>query len=157
MQPGCIYSVFMIRLFKLIIIEMEIKKLLNSHGLKAGKVRLDCLELILKSKTPLSAVDILEDSLMQGVSKSTVYRNLEDLMEVGIIDQVASSSDSKLYEIKTKHHHHHFSCTDCGWVECVDVCELEKHLKAFEQKMRCAGMDVRKHLLGFEGLCNNCK
>jgi len=136
---------------------MDIKKLLKSKGLRAGKVRLNFLEHLSVAKKPLSAKDILNKENMQSVSKSTIYRNIDELLEAQIIDAVLSNSDSQLYEIKTDHHHHHFSCTNCGWMQCLDVCEIESVISKFEEKLKLSGLEVRNHLLGFEGLCKNCK
>ena len=147
----------MIDYIKLNILTVDIKKLLKSKGLRAGKVRMNFLEHLLAANKPLSAIDILNKENMQSVSKSTIYRNIDELVEAQIIDAVFSNSDSQLYEIKTDHHHHHFNCTKCGWMQCLDVCEIESVLCKFEEKLKLSGLEVRNHLLGFEGLCKNCK
>jgi Fe2+ or Zn2+ uptake regulation protein len=136
---------------------VNIIKLLKSKGLRAGKVRVDFLQYLLDVGKPISAVDILQKESMQSVSKSTIYRNIDDLLEAGLIESVHSNSDSQLYEIKTDHHHHHFNCTQCGWMQCLDVSELESVIKKVESKLSCNGLIVSKHILGFEGLCKNCK
>lgn len=136
---------------------MNIKKLLKSKGLRAGKVRVNFLEHLLAAKKPLSATDILKNENMKAVSKSTIYRNIDELLEAQIIDAVLSNSNSQLYEMKTDHHHHHFNCTKCGWMQCLDVYEIESVISKFEEKLKLSGLEVRNHLLGFEGLCKNCK
>ena len=60
---------------------MNIIKLLKSKGLRAGKVRVDFLQYLLDVGKPISAVDILQKESMQSVSKSTIYRNIDDLLE----------------------------------------------------------------------------
>lgn len=136
---------------------MNIKKLLKSKGLRYGKVRASFLQHLSESSTPLSAVDILKKPDMKGVNKSTIYRNIDDLLETGIIESVMSNSDSQLYEIRSAQHHHHFNCTNCGWLECLDVSEIECALRNIEDKLLKTGLKVQKHLLGFEGLCSECK
>ena len=136
---------------------MNVKELLRSKGLRYGKVRANFLQHLFDASTPLSAVDILKKPNMKGVNKSTIYRNIDEMLAAGIIESVYSNSEAQLFEIASDHHHHHFNCTSCGWIQCLDVSDVEVAIRAVEEELREQGLEIQKHILGFEGVCQNCK
>jgi len=136
---------------------MNVKELLKSRGLRHGKVRASFLQHLSESSTPLSAVDILKKPNMKGVNKSTIYRNIDEMLSAGIIESVYSNSEAQLFEIVGENHHHHFNCTSCGWMQCLDVSEIEVTLRSVEEKLRRQGLEIKRHILGFEGVCQKCK
>jgi len=70
-------------------------------------------ELAARSDHP--AADQIYDSLRQkdsGLSRTTVYRTLETLGQMGLIKRVPTPSACARFDAETTHHHH-FVCTVC--------------------------------------------
>jgi len=91
-------------------------------------------------------------------NKTTIYRQLDSLLEVGYISELDFGEGKKRYELKKKHHHH-LLCTNCKKVECIDldseVCEkLHKLENSFLRKNK---FKIKSHMLEFFGLCGLCQ
>ena len=87
------------------------------------------------------------------ISKGTVYRNLNSLIETGLLNKVAVPSGADRFDhILTRHYH--IECTDCGAFSDVDTEYLEdidlKIAKATNYKMD-------NHDIVFRGLCPKCQ
>lgn len=52
--------------------------------------------------------------------ESTVYRVLERLTELEVVEQVNVRSGVTIFHLVQDHHHHHLVCTDCGSVTETD-------------------------------------
>jgi Fur family peroxide stress response transcriptional regulator len=52
---------------------------------------------------------------LPGISRTTVYRILETLVEIGIADRVLHTGATVRYDARTEEHHH-FSCDACDRV-----------------------------------------
>ena len=109
------------------------------------------LELINSKCCPVSAWDILED-LDSKVNKTTVYRNLDKLLESWIILEDFSIEWEKIYSL-ANHHHHHFVCDNCN--KTINIwCMLKNNIKEFEKTYNIA---VQNHSFLLRWLCECCK
>lgn len=84
------------------------------------------------------------------VGLPTVYRNLDELAEGGVVTTILHP-DRKLYYYYCGNpsHHHHFVCLSCRRVEDVAFCglaEIEKRV----------GGRVVSHILQVNGYCRHC-
>jgi Fur family peroxide stress response transcriptional regulator len=52
-------------------------------------------------------------------SRATTYNNLRDLVEAGLVREVAVEGRAARFDAKTRRHHH-FICDRCGNVEDID-------------------------------------
>ena len=90
------------------------------------------------------------------IGLSTVYRNLEDLAEGGLIIKILHP-DRKLYYYFCPNaeasHHHHFVCVSCQRVLDLSFCGLEEIQKEVENNLKGT---VVAHLLQVFGLCERC-
>lgn len=76
-----------------------------------------------------------------GSGKSTVYRQLQQLTEEGILKRFrGENAQSVLYQYVGKHHecerHFHLKCTDCGTLvhlDCDHMQTLQQHILADHQ------------------------
>ena len=83
----------------------------------------------------------------------SVYRNLESLVECGVLTRVHQFDNKRHYALchaHDHHHHHHIVCVQCGKVGEFDACRLEK-VKEVD------GFKVLKHFVQLEGLCAGCR
>ncbi len=85
------------------------------------------------------------------ISKATVYRNLNLMVEAGELLNIGNFHGSAHYDHNC-HNHYHFICEECEKVFDID---------AFfpDIKERISNMDrfeIRNHSLIFHGLCPDC-
>ena len=87
------------------------------------------------------------------ISKGTVYRNLQVLLEEGIISELHLNGTLSRYEEK-QFEHYHFRCKKCGHIfdldEPVDK-EIDKKISAR------TGFKISSHYMEFIGLCKDCQ
>lgn len=88
------------------------------------------------------------------ISKGTVYRNLNVLVEQGQLYRV-SMPDSANRVDHTLTPHYHFACRICKTVEDVDLPYMEGIM---EKEIRnLEGFEVEGHELIFSGVCPACR
>lgn len=130
---------------------------LQSDGHRITKARGTLLSILSKKHSPLSAMELqqlLEDEGV-AVNKTTIYREIDFLIQQKIIHSVAFGDDTTRYELSNRDHHHHIQCTSCGIV--VDL-PLQDELSDIERNIeRTTGFIIEKHALEFFGLCKNCQ
>jgi Fur family transcriptional regulator, peroxide stress response regulator len=87
------------------------------------------------------------------ISKGTVYRNLQVLLEDGVITELNLDGILARYEEKQKTHYH-FKCEKCGRVIDLD----EPVLQGINERVaKKTGFKVSGHQAEFHGLCKNCQ
>ena len=70
------------------------------------------LEIITKYHCGISATQIFK-KVSDKMDKTTVYRNLDKLTQLGDIIEDFDKSGEKRYSLHD-HHHHHFLCNNCS-------------------------------------------
>ena len=108
----------------------------------------------------LSAEDVygaLRDK-SSDIGLATVYRTLELLVQLGILQRMEFGDGCSRYEIadieKNEHQHHHLICIKCGKVtEFFDdlLDELEADVAAK------SGFKITDHQVKFYGYCKECQ
>ncbi|MGE5578267.1 MAG: Fur family transcriptional regulator [Syntrophothermus sp.] len=89
------------------------------------------------------------------VGLATVYRTLELLADLKVIQGINFGDGCARYEFTgDKHHHHHLICLECGEVEEVDDDLLEKLEQSIEDKHHFKIID---HQVKFYGVCQRCQ
>lgn len=80
--------------------------------------------VIREAERPLGPQEVLEyaQEHVHGLGIATVYRNLNALVEEGVLIPIDVPGDITRYEMAGKEHHHHFHCRQCGRVFEVDGC-----------------------------------
>src|ERR1700735_5370659 len=94
---------------------------LAQAGHKRGGARRAVIELLDGQTCALTAVEI-EDALRAGerrVSRASVYRVLDELEHLRLVQRVETGQAMVRYERAhdhDEHHHHHLVCDECGLV-----------------------------------------
>ena len=107
----------------------------------------------------LSAEDVYQIVRQQSpdLGLATVYRTLELLSDLGVLQKIDFGDGRSRYEINatdTPHHHHHLICLGCGKVkECEDDL-LETLENAIARK---SNFQIVDHHLKFYGYCQECQ
>ena len=130
---------------------------LKERGIRMTTVRRTLLELLEKTTSPLSAMDLIGQlsELTISANKTTIYRELDFFLAEGIIAEIDLLDGMKRYELVIAgHHHHHLVCTSCKVIQCA---EMENDLNEIERMIRSKyHFKVTSHILEFFGLCNKC-
>ena len=83
-------------------------------------------------------------------SRATTYNNLRDLVQAGLVREVAVEGRAARFDAKGTRHHH-FICDRCGNVEDIAWCEVPKPSPSSLGKRI-----LRESELIFRGLCAKC-
>lgn len=107
----------------------EIRALIRDTGLRCTASRTTVLECLINASTPLSHADLITDLVPKGFDQATIYRNLTDLTEVGLLNRLELGDRVWRFEFRgTKEHHDsdhpHFLCTDCGDITCLTTVDI---------------------------------
>lgn len=97
---------------------------------------------LLKKNHTLSIADI--HKAIPKADYSTIYRNVEHLLEQKEIKKIVVNNKSTVYELAHGNNHDHFVCDDCGTVD-----EIEVSRKNIDINLPITDITVR-------GICNNC-
>ncbi len=106
--------------------------LLRARGLRVTASRLAVLDLVEASEEPLAHHDVCDKLSDSPWNRSTLYRNLIDLTEVGILVKTEIGGVMRFQRAGRQNacaEHPHFVCTDCGNVTHLDgvVVRVETH------------------------------
>lgn len=137
----------------------KICELLRHHAYKLTPQRRTILKAFLDNADQhLSAEDtfMMVKHSYPDIGLATVYRTLELLAELGILQKNDFGDGRCRYEFnrKDEHHHHHLICIKCGEVSEFDD-DLLESLEAEIEKRN--GYQVMDHDLKFYGYCKQCK
>ncbi len=133
-----------------------ILKSLKQKGCRLTTVRKAILSLFATANNPLSSLDIQKSLTKNKIraNKTTVYRELDFLKNLNIIEEFQFSDRIKRYEISSDHHHH-IICIKCNKTECVTLAEnLKKQEKIIEKNKK---FKIVNHSLEFYGFCHACR
>ena len=88
------------------------------------------------------------------VSRATVYRSLQELLEAGIVRETAFGEKHQHFEhIYDEKPHHHARCLRCHkFIEFPDLKEDDRYHPLLEKE----GFHVLGHELHFYGICRDC-
>jgi Fe2+ or Zn2+ uptake regulation protein len=129
-----------------------IKRSLDSSGLRCTPQRYAVMAFLLKHNRHPTAAEIFEgvNRLDPRSSKATTYNNLRDLVQAGLVREVAVEGRAARFDAKGMHHHH-FICDRCGNVEDLAWFDVPKPPSGSLGKRI-----VRECELIFRGLCPKC-
>lgn len=133
--------------------EQYLEKLKNS-GLKLTPRRQAIIELFLNCKNHMTPEEVLHKLKIKikrcGVPG--IYRNLESLVECGILVRIHKFDRKRHYGLCSalhNEHHHHITCVKCGRVDKIKDCAL-KDIKKIN------GYKVVSHFFQINGICPEC-
>jgi Fur family transcriptional regulator, ferric uptake regulator len=129
-------------------------KILHDNGLKSTPLRLGILDILTRSKKPLSSEELQLKLSKIEHDKATLFRCLKKFTQVDLVQMVDLGEGFLRYEMTCHehHHHHHVMCVKCKKIEVLPFCipkSVETHLKT-------AGYTNLTHRMDFFGLCKKC-
>ena len=140
-------------------LHVTIAQRLRGDGLRYTGSRRKVVEVLAATDRPLTIPEILEQS--DGLAQSSAYRNLTELIGVGVVHRIVSGDEFSHFELAEDltSHHHHLVCTRCGRVTDFTVDdELEAALDAaLDAAARRQGFEPEHHRLDVGGRCADCR
>jgi Fur family ferric uptake transcriptional regulator len=138
---------------------------LAAAGHKRGGARRALLELLDRQECALTALEIEdalagagagEASIGRRVSRASVYRILDELDRVGLVQRVETGQAMVRYERVSalEHHHHHLVCDECGLVMPFSDAGLER---AIDRLSGTVPLTVSEHEIVLHGACRDCR
>jgi Fur family ferric uptake transcriptional regulator len=132
---------------------------LAAAGRKRGGARRALLELLASESCALTAIEI-EDSLRgdpaRRVSRASVYRILDELEGLRLVQRVEIGQSMVRYERAPgqEDHHHHLVCDGCGTVTPFSDPGLERAITSLSERVPLA---VSEHEIVLRGSCADCR
>jgi Fur family ferric uptake transcriptional regulator len=138
----------------------KINRQLTVNGYKLTPQRETTLRVLLENeKDHLSAEEVfmLVRQKFPDIGLATVYRTLELLAELQIVQKMNFGDGVARFDLRMEGHdhmHHHLVCKVCGALEEIQ----EDWLTELEQRVAQEyGFRVTDHRLDFKGVYQNCK
>ena len=136
--------------------EEQFLAFLRARGLRATAERRALIREIFAQHGHFDADSILAAVLSRGlaISRATVYRNLELLVQAGLVHKVRLNGRSYLYEhLHSGQRHDHMACRSCGRI----VEFVSPGITALLGEIcRAHGFEGRQNQLQILGICRSC-
>lgn len=131
---------------------------LRGAGYRASAPRSAILELIGRQECVLSAREIADELRSGGreVGVATVYRTLEVLAGLSLLQRLDVGGESARYEPALpggEHHHHHIVCDECGRVTPFEDERLEEAIGSLARRI---DHTIGEHDVILRGTCPAC-
>src|SRR3954468_7190191 len=98
-----------------------VKRSLTGSGLRTTPQRYAVMAFLMKQAGHPTAAEIYEavNRVDPRSSRATIYNNLRDLVQAGLVREVAMEGRAARFDAKGRQHHH-FICDRCGSIEDMD-------------------------------------
>ena len=129
---------------------------LHQNGYRVTQPRLQVMRILADSEVPLTPQEIYQLSL--GLDSppgiASVYRTLEMLDNLGLIQQIHQPGGCHAICPAVEGHKHLLICTSCGQIRVVEGNEeISEYISVVEEQ---TGYQVEEHWLQLFGICQNC-
>ena len=124
-------------------------------GLRNTKQLSFILDILKARRRPVSVPDLVKSAKKKfpSLNKTTVYRTIDRLIKEKAIEPVMLREGVVHYELKTEdkgHHHHHFVCSGCERIFCLEGCV--KNIASLLPR----GFTMDGHEIILRGACKDC-
>ncbi len=133
---------------------MDLKETLKSNKLSLTPHRVELLSILANCSKAISEKEL--EVLMQGAcNRTTIYRNLNSLVEKNIIHRILSDESIKYKLVKVKNKsgitfdHVHFDCRSCNTTFCLEELSIQDY------KLPEGFTKLENQFIIF-GICKNC-
>ncbi len=129
-----------------------IKRSLEESGLRCTPQRYAVMAFLMDCNQHPTAGEIFEavNRVDPRSSRATTYNNLRDLVQAGLVREVAVEGRAARFDAKSMRHHH-FICDRCGNVEDVEWYDVPRPASGSLGKRVLRECEVI-----FRGLCSTC-
>jgi len=143
---------------------MEMESALRMRGFRMTLPRRVILDALSKTDDHLLAKDVYLriNKRHPDIGLTTVYRTLDLLVRMGLINKFEFGEGQSRYELawEYKNHHHHLVCLECGKI--IDYHDfIEDEIKFFDRIQKSLSRKYRfkidNHEVYFYGKCQECR
>jgi Fur family transcriptional regulator, ferric uptake regulator len=129
---------------------------LQQSGYRLTSSRRAVVEVVAISHHALTAMQIYSLAQVQhaDLGRATVYRTLEKLSELGLVQSVHDEDESHRYVAVIDDHQLLVICRECGRSDAIQSERLEQLLDTIVQDQ---GYRLQNHLVQVFGLCEGCQ
>jgi Fur family transcriptional regulator, peroxide stress response regulator len=129
-----------------------IRGALESSGLRCTPQRYAVMAFLMEAASHPTAAKIFEavNRMDPRCSRATTYNNLRDLVQAGLVREVAVEGRAARFDAKATRHHH-FVCDRCGNVDDMEWYEVPQPAAGSLGKRV-----LRECELILRGLCSKC-
>lgn len=136
----------------------ELKSTIRKAGLRSTAPRIAVLRRLSAASTPVSHGELVDVLASDGMDRTTIYRNLVDLTEAGLVSRTDLGDHVWRFELKRHRgngddaRHPHFTCSDCGAVSCLPEVTLKvKPGKGVPKALQLQQVEIK-----LRGQCDAC-
>ncbi len=129
---------------------------LNQNGYRLTRARRAVVQTVARSGralTPLQVYDAARRAY-RGIGLVSVYRTLEKLEELGLVQRVHQPTGCQAFIATSEGHQHLLLCQRCGKVAFFEGDDLAPLIGSISRK---SGYQIREHWLQLFGLCRDCQ
>ena len=133
----------------------ELRSIIRKAGLRSTAPRVAVLRRLMEAHNPVSHGELVAQLADQGMDRTTVYRNLVDLTDAGLVQRTDLGDHVWRFELKRRSgeaRHPHFTCIDCGAVSCLP--EVTLSVKPGRGVPRA--LNRQKVEIQLRGICDDC-
>lgn len=133
----------------------SIRERVRAAGLRCTSARIAVIRALAGAGSPISHAEVADQLAPVGLDKATVFRNLNDLADAGLVIRSELGDHVWRFELrdpdaKDDGKHPHFMCVDCGGVTCLSDVEFDP-----ATRKRAAQVGVVTEIL-LKGRCRKC-
>jgi Fe2+ or Zn2+ uptake regulation protein len=126
---------------------------MRAEGGRITKKRIRIVAALTEFEHPASAEEVRLSAGLPETDLVTVYRNLEALHNIGVIQRIPLENGTQLFELTAPgEHYHHLICRECHQAERLNLCVGKEVL----DRAKAHGYSRITHIMEVYGVCKNC-
>jgi Fe2+ or Zn2+ uptake regulation protein len=131
-------------------------KALSEHGYRLTGSRRAVVEIVGASPRALTPLEVFDSARASHpeLGLVSVYRTLEKLEELHLIQRVHQPSGCQAFISASQGHQHMLLCQNCGQVTFFEGDDLDNLISSISGR---TGYSIQEHWLQLFGLCENCR
>lgn len=129
---------------------------LQENGYRLTAARRAVVDLIAQTKRALTPLEVFEKARRKssGIGLVSVYRTLEKLEELHLIQRVHQPGGCQAFIAASRGHEHLLLCQHCGTTTFFEGDDLDTLIRTISKK---TGYQISEHWLQLFGLCETCQ
>ncbi len=129
---------------------------LTKEGHRLTTPRQAIIKVVAPRQDHFSAQEVWDEvrSQHRGIGRATVFRTLDLLAELGVLNRIHTDDSCHRYTVCETRHHHHLMCVECGTVMALEAAGIESQIRKMAAE---AGFDLLTHHLELVGRCQTCQ
>jgi Fur family ferric uptake transcriptional regulator len=140
--------------------EAVFREAIRGAGLRITSARLAVMKILMRTRAPVSHSELIVALKGCGFDRATLYRNLMDLTEAGLLERIDLGDNIWRFELRALgsqtqqrvNSHPHFACVDCGQVSCLP----EITLKTKSNLKMPKALSEQRVSVQIRGQCDDC-